>query len=59
MYPADTRRRFNVYKPAIRRRGRRIDVLLTFKRRRVSTGYKLQRIVNAREILRVIFVVNM
>ena len=27
LYPVDTRRRFNVYKTAIRRRRRRIDVL--------------------------------
>ena len=38
-YPVDTRRRFNVYKTSIRRRRRRIDVLQTLKRRRVSTGY--------------------
>ena len=36
--PVDTRRRFNVYKTSIRRRRRRIDVLKTLKRRRVSTG---------------------
>ena len=33
-YPADTQCRFNVYKTSIGR----IDVLLTLKRRRVSTG---------------------
>ena len=34
----DTRLPFNVYKTSIRRRQRRIDVLQTLKRRRVSTG---------------------
>ena len=38
--PVDTRRRFNVYKTSIQRRRRRIDVLQTLKRRRVSTGKK-------------------
>ena len=33
----DTWRRFNVYKTSLRRRRRRIDVLKTLKRRRVST----------------------
>ena len=37
--PVDTRRRFNVYKTSIRRCRRRIYVLYTLKRRRVSTGY--------------------
>ena len=37
-FPVDTRRRFNVYKTYIRRHRRRIDVLWTLKRRRVSTG---------------------
>ena len=37
-YPVDTRHRFNVYKTSIQRRRRRIDVLKTLKRRRVSTG---------------------
>ena len=37
-YPVDTRRRFNVYKTSIRHRRRRIDVLQTLKRIRVSTG---------------------
>ena len=36
-YPVDTRRRFNVYKTS-----RRLDVLQTLKRRRVSTGYEKQ-----------------
>ena len=36
--PVDTRRRFNVYRTAIRRLRRRIDVLQTLKRRRVSAG---------------------
>ena len=36
--PVDTRRHFNVYKTSIRRRRRRIDVLQTLKRPRVSTG---------------------
>ena len=36
-FPVDTRRRFNVYKTSIRRWRRRIDVLETLKRRRVST----------------------
>ena len=36
--PVDTRRRFNVYVTYIQRRRRRIDVLYTLKRRRVSTG---------------------
>ena len=39
LYPVDTRHRFNVYKTSKRRRRRRIDVLWTLKRRRVSTGY--------------------
>ena len=40
--PVDTRRRFNVYKTSIRRCRRRIDVLYTLKRRRVSTGKDVQ-----------------
>ena len=36
--PVDTRRRFNVYTTSIRRQRRRIDVVWTLKRRRVSTG---------------------
>ena len=36
--PIDIRRRFNVYKTSIRGRQRRIDVLQTLKRRRMSTG---------------------
>ena len=39
-HPVNTRRRFKVYKAPIRRRRRRIDVLQTLKRRRVSTGQK-------------------
>ena len=38
--PVDKRRRLNVYKSSTRRRRCRIDVLLTLKRRRVSTGKK-------------------
>ena len=34
----DTRRRFSVYKTSMRSCRRRIDVLQTLKRRRVSTG---------------------
>ena len=37
-FPVDTPRRFNVYKTSIGRRQRRIDVLYTLKRCRVSTG---------------------
>ena len=46
--PVDTRRRFNVYKTSILRRRRRIDVLQTLKRRRVSTGIvnNVQDIIN-------------
>ena len=38
MPPVDTRPRFNVYKASIQRRRRRIDILKTLNRRRVSTG---------------------
>ena len=37
-FSVDTRPRLNVYKTSLRHRRRRIDVLLTLKRRRVSTG---------------------
>ena len=39
--PVDTRRCFNIYKTSIRHRRRRIDVLQTLKRRRVSTGLQV------------------
>ena len=38
LFPVDTPCRFNVNKTSIRRRRRCIDVLMTLKRRRVSTG---------------------
>ena len=46
-FPVDTRRRFSVYKASIRRRRRRIDVLQTLKRRRVSTGFEDKNLIMA------------
>ena len=40
--PADTRRRFNVYKTSIRRRPHCVDVLYMLKRRRVSAGKQMK-----------------
>ena len=44
-FPVDTRRHFNVYKTSIWRRRRRIDVLYSLKRRRVSTGLFSMKII--------------
>ena len=43
-FPVDTQHRLIVYKTSIRRHRRRIDMLQTLKRCRVSTGLKRLRV---------------